>query len=71
MIIKNQQNNLPILNHMNVNKRKSILNSSKAVTLRDIQYNTLYKDIFDSKTTNFDIKNMKRFIQRKINNDNL
>ena len=63
--------NLSILNHMNANKRKPILNSSEAVTLRDIQFNTFYKNMFNPKTTNFDIKNMKRFIKRKINNDNL
>ena len=63
--------NLPILNHMHANKRKSLFNSTEVVSLRDVQYNNLYKDMFDSKTTSYDIKNMKRFIKRKINNDNL
>jgi len=55
---------------MQMNRQETIV-SSRNFKVRDIQLNTLYKNMFNSEMTYNDIKSMKRFLKRRTDTDNL
>lgn len=64
-------NQLSLINPIHKTKESLLLSNTQHVKFLDIQFNNMYKQIFDSKCSNKDIKSMKRFIKRKLENDDL
>lgn len=62
---------LSLLNPMHKSQRQTLFSNTQYIKFLDVQFNNMYKQIFDSKSTNKDIKSMKRYIKRKIENDDL